>query len=71
MWLNQAFHPASAFVPVDRNEARNPQRFHTASRYNKAIKPDLTTGFYCFQEHSFYFSIFQTSLPASRKQPRP
>ncbi len=26
-WLNQAFCPASAFVSVDKNEARNPQRF--------------------------------------------
>lgn len=27
MWLHEAFCPASAFVSVDRNEARNPQRF--------------------------------------------
>lgn len=29
--LNQAFCPASAFVSVDRNEARNPQRFIPAN----------------------------------------
>ena len=26
-WLLEVFYPASAFVSVDRNEARNPQRF--------------------------------------------
>jgi len=35
-WLNQAFCPASAFVSVDRNEARNPQRFiHATVSHNQ------------------------------------
>ena len=34
-WLIQAFCPASAFVSVDRYEARNPQRFiHATVRQN-------------------------------------
>jgi hypothetical protein len=31
-WFLEVFCPASAFVTADRDEARNPQRFHTANR---------------------------------------
>jgi hypothetical protein len=32
-WLCEAFCPAFAFATADSDEARNPQRFHTANRY--------------------------------------
>ena len=31
--LHECFCPASAFVTADSDVARNPQRFHTASRF--------------------------------------
>jgi len=31
-WLIESSCPALAFVSADRDEARNPQRFHTRSR---------------------------------------
>ncbi|MBK8698583.1 MAG: hypothetical protein IPN29_03205 [Saprospiraceae bacterium] len=41
-WLNQTFCPASAFVSVDRNEARNPQRFIHATVIGHCIAtPDI------------------------------
>ena len=38
--LSQVFSPASAFVSMDRNVARNPQRFIHANVGNKCKKTD-------------------------------
>jgi hypothetical protein len=42
-WLLERFCPASAFATVDRDEARNPQRFIHVTVGNKCKKTDDQT----------------------------
>lgn len=41
-WLLERFCPASAFATVDRDEARNPQRFIHVTVVAKLRKPEIS-----------------------------